>query len=79
MKQLVHLKAVLAEPDLPSVLSAPLKDAVSLVWSEIRAAQDAGDFDLAEKIIREALDGAMPQTLAIFEARVAAANGEKFR
>ena len=79
MKQLVHLKAVLAEPDLPSVLSAPLKDAVSLIWPEIRAAQRAGDFHLAEKIIREALDGTMPQTIAIFEARVAATKGDKFQ
>ena len=77
MKQ--QLNAVLPEPDLPSVLSAPLKDAVSLVWSEIRTAQRAGDFDLAEKIIREALDGAMPQTIAIFEARVAATKGDKFQ
>ena len=77
MKQ--QLKAVLAAPDLPAVLSAPLKDAVSLVWAEVRTAQRAGDFDLAEKIIREALDGAMPQTIAIFEARVAATKGDKFQ
>lgn len=73
MKQLVHLKEVLAEPDLPSVLAAPLQDAVSVVWPAIRAAQQAGDFDAAERIIRDALAGAMPYTIAIFEARAASA------
>ncbi|MER8745845.1 hypothetical protein NKH54_22575 [Mesorhizobium sp. M1004] len=74
-----HLKQMLDDPDLPSVLAAPLQDAVSHVWPAIRAAQQAGDFDAAERIVREALDGAMPHTIAIFEARVASATGDKFQ
>jgi hypothetical protein len=73
---IVRLKAVLDQPDLSSALSAPLIEAMSLVWPEIQTAQRAGDFVLAEKLAREALEGATPQTIAIFESRVAAINGE---
>lgn len=71
-----HLKQMLNEPDLPSVLAAPLKDAISHVWPSIRKAQRSGDFELAEMLIRHALEGAMPTTIAIFEARAASAIGE---
>ncbi|MER9761596.1 hypothetical protein [Mesorhizobium sp. M0138] len=69
-------RAMLADPALPSVLAAPLKDAISHVWPSIRKAQRSGDFELAEMLIRHALDGAMPTTIAIFEARAASAIGE---
>ncbi|ESZ17796.1 hypothetical protein X735_12580 [Mesorhizobium sp. L2C085B000] len=71
-----HLKQMLNEPDLHSVLAAPLKDAISHVWPSIRKAQRSGDFELAEMLIRHALEGAMPTTIAIFEARAASAIGE---
>ncbi|ESZ77605.1 MULTISPECIES: hypothetical protein [unclassified Mesorhizobium] len=71
-----HLKQMLNGPDLPSVLAAPLQDAISHVWPSIRKAQRSGDFELAEMLIRHALEGAMPTTIAIFEARAASAIGE---
>jgi hypothetical protein len=76
MKHLKQYKAMLDAPDLSSALSAPLIAAMSLVWPAIRTAQRAGDFVLAEKLAREALEGATPQTIAIFESRVAAINGD---
>lgn len=77
--QLKRYRAMLADPALPSVLATPLKDAISQVWPSIRKAQRSGDFELAEMLIRHALDGAMPTTIAIFEARVASATGDKFQ
>ncbi|MER9810416.1 hypothetical protein [Mesorhizobium sp. M0167] len=67
---------MLADPALPGVLAQPLIDAISFVWPEIRAAQRAGDFERAEKLAHKALEGATPQTIAIFESRVSAINGE---
>ncbi|MES0176875.1 hypothetical protein [Mesorhizobium sp. M0006] len=78
-RKIRSLRAVLSPDDLPSALSAPLKDAISHVWPSIRKAQRSGDFELAEMLIRHALDGAMPTTIAIFEARVASATGDKFQ
>ncbi|MER9622698.1 hypothetical protein NKI98_14870 [Mesorhizobium sp. M0222] len=70
---------MLADPALPDVLAQPLVDAISFVWPSIRKAQRSGDFDLAEMLIRHALEGAMPTTISIFEARAASATGDKFQ